>query len=344
MTSTQTRRIVPGVAAILFASCAWTTLPQLVEIVRSAAGLTGKTLHQRRTEIFKQSYLFARVLRDSNVPVEPVALVPVDARPENVDLTVFCNYYLFPRESRLAYGYAGYRTLPALPRTVVRIDASAPEQYKLTSFDGLRDEFLRKGPVTWRLPLTAIETRGSFVVPLVGSVDGPAPQTFVTEAAFHNPGGDPVAVRLDLYPHGKSKELALTAGQTIRAYDLVAEHFGARGLGWLRVTTSAPINARFWLVNRGPDVASLVPSVTDPTSIHASIDAHPGSKLWLLNASDTDAQIVVSGQTHWVPARAIESRNVDGPVTVRSTAAVFPFASRLERNGQTTFVWPVEIR
>ena len=337
-------RVVPAATAILFASCAWITVPQLIEIMRAAAGLKGKTLHQRRTDIFNQSYFFARALRDSDVPVAPVALVPVDGRPETIDLMVFCNYYLFPRETRLAYGYAGYRTMPVLPRSIVRIDASAAEQYKLTSFDGLREEFLRKGPVTWRLPVNEIEPRTSFVVPLVGSADGPAPQTFVTEAAFHNPGPHPVTVRLDLYPHTKAKELTLTAGQTIRAYDLVSEYFAVRGVGWLRVTTSVPIGVRFWLVNRGPDVAAAIPPVAEPQRATATVAAPRGAKLWLLNATDRSAQIVVSGQTHSIPARAIESRNVDGPVTVESTAAVFAFASRLERNGQTTFVWPPEVR
>ncbi|MEA2568070.1 MAG: hypothetical protein QOI24_71 [Acidobacteriota bacterium] len=129
----MTRRVL---AAILFASLAWTTVPALLHLAREAAALRKLPLGDRRALVTKG---FSRATRDvlaSTAPNERLALVPRYDHPGESDAAVFFNYYAYPRATRTWSGLSAY-ALDADPRRPANVVGFGDGPHR-TTYAGLR--------------------------------------------------------------------------------------------------------------------------------------------------------------------------------------------------------------
>jgi len=331
----DTLRLV--ILAVVFASVAWTTLPQLTALVKLAFDLRPLSLAGRRERLMGPFYASARALNRELPPNEPVAIVARSSAEG--DPSVFLNYYLAPRPTRLyANGWRQYGddTSKGRPRTIVLVEGYGVRR---ATYAELRDADLRTGRVSGREPLQTMS--GRFLVPIVSSKDGHSPESYVTEATIVNRGAAAVTMTVTLEPQHVVKTLTIAPGGREEFYDLVYQLFRRNEIGWLRVATSGPVDAAFWFVNRGPRQLAPMPLLTAMPALPIRLPALPGAKLWLLNPSDVAVTARVNGEPVTVGPRALLQRPAGDAITIEAGDNIIAFLSRKEG---TRFVFPEEPR
>lgn len=320
--------------ALLFLSLAATTLPGLVMLVDEARTLLPLPYDARRERQMGPWYASVKALRRELPLREPVALV---AASRDIDSAVFANYYLYPIRTRLFVGRNSYRNAandPALPKTIVAVTSDRVER---TTYDVLRDRDLRAGRPVVAAPQLG-EPLTTFILPIVASLDGPAPETFVIEATITNPNPVPVQVRLTFWPKGMVRTTTIAPGATVAYYDLVHQLFGVLDRGWMRVDASRPLRAAFYFANRGHGDATLLPNVTSAPADIAAAPLHRDTKLFVINPKETPVTAVVAGESIVFEPHAF----VSFPITKvpHVTGNVYAFVATRELNGRTDFLWP----
>jgi hypothetical protein len=331
----MSERWLPRIAcALLFLSLAATTLPGLVVLVDEARTLLPLAYEARRERQMGPWYASVKALRRELQLREPVALV---AASRDIDSAVFANYYLYPIRTRLFVGRNSYRNAandPALPKTIVAVTADRVER---TTYDALRDRDLRAGRRVVERPELSLPST-TFVLPIAVSLDGPAPETFVTEATVVNTSLQPAFVRATFYPKGTVRTMTIAPGAAAAYYDLVHQLFGVMDRGWMRVDASQPLRAAFYFANRGHGDATLLPNVTGPATGIAAAPIYRDTKLFVLNPKDTPVTALVADG----PVRLDPHAFVSWPITKvpRVSGDVYAFAATRELNGHTDFLWP----
>jgi hypothetical protein len=117
-------------------------------------------------------------------------------------------------------------------------------------------------------------------------------------------------------------------------------------IGWLRLSSSVPIQSAFWFVNRGINDASPLP-IWLPRDRAANFAFAPSGndpKLWLVNRSD-ETVTIDAGETIELRGRAFQSVPMQGKKAVEVRAApssVIVFATERDSRGATRFFWPVK--
>jgi hypothetical protein len=317
--------------AALFVSLAFFTVPRLVEITRRAASLVALTRQQRRERVLGDFYRGVRRLR-SEVPAnEPIAIVTRDW-VESSD-AMFLIGELYPHPARIFRGRSAYAV--ADPSHRPRILVSVRGAPHVTTYAAIRAEDLSGSPQVRdiRLPL---ESRRDFIIPIAISLDGVPPSTYVIEGALESEGE--AHATLTLQPAGVARRVTIRGRQTF--HDLVYQSFGRMDIGWIRVTSDVPLRAAFWFVNRATPAAEPIRLVDGPLAVPARFPLLPGSKLWLINFSDSPAVARIDTREIVVAPRALMS-TASGSVV---RGPVYAFLSFEEANRVTRFTWPEDVR
>jgi len=329
------RSLIPRIAgALLFLSLAATTLPRLVVLVNNARTLLPLGYEARRERQMGPWYVSVEALRRELPPHEAVALI---AAPRDVESAVFASYYLYPIRTRLFVGRNNYRNAapdPTLPKTIVAVTA---DRVVRTTYDALRDRDLRAGRRVVGAP-TLSERRRTFILPIVASLDGPAPETFVIEATIGNPNPAPAAVRMTFWPKGMVRTMSIAPGATVAYYDLVHQLFGITDRGWMQVDSSLPLRAAFYFVNRGHGDATLLPNITGPATGIVTAPMYRDTKLFVVNPNTTPSTAVIGGESILLGPHAFVSWPVTNVPIV--SGDVYAFVATRELNGRTDFLWP----
>jgi hypothetical protein len=321
-------------AALLFLSLAASTLPRLVAIVNNARTLLPLSYEARRERQMGPWYASIEKLRSELPKKEQVALI---APPRDLDAAVFANYYLYPIRTRIYAGRNAYRNA-ALDRTrpaiVIAVNARHAER---TEYDILRNRDLGAGRRIVAAPeLSAPATR--FVLPLAASLDGPSPDTFVTEATLANPGDAPAEVRVTFWPKGLVRTVIIAPRNTKTYYDFVYQLFGILNSGWMQVDASQPLRGAFYFANRGRGDATLLPNAVNTATAIVPGPLHRDTKLFVINPKETRATVVLNGESIPIDPHAFISRPIETLPTI--SGDVYAFVTTRELNGRTDFLWP----
>lgn len=321
----MTRRIV---FAVVFLSFAWTSVPRLVKLARQAAYLRNFSIEERRLRVIGPYYESVARLR-SSLPDEPVALVLRNA--EDISAALFFNYYTYPRRTVIFKSLAAYRAAKERPGRLVRVTDDLQEM----TYGQIRDEGIGKGLVAKvNLPT---DTMQRAIVPFVGSVDGPPPDVYTTEAAIENTSNARVRVRFELFPWKRTAEVVLEPRQRLTWNDFIYQVFDLREQGWLRFTADAPVRARFWFVNRGRRDAVELPFAR--VVQRHEFDAPPGSKLWIINPNDAPLILSINGAGHIVKPMEWAWHPVSGRLAVDGQSPFVAFVSSRDDNKRSHFEW-----
>jgi hypothetical protein len=322
--------------ALLFLSLAATTLPRLIALIDTARTLMPLPYEARRERQMGAWYTSVENLRRELPSNEPIALV---ASPRGTDAAVFANYYLYPIRTRLFAGRNSFRNAtpdPTRPKTIVAVSDARAE---LTTYDALRDRDLRAGRRVVSSP-TLSEPLTSFLLPIAASQDGPSPETFVIEGTIVNPGAQRSFVVASFLPKGDVRQFTIESGATVSYYDLVHQLFGVGGTGWMSISSTAPVRAAFYFVNRGRGDATLLP-MDLRTARESKLPPGPlyrDSKLFLINPHFLPAVVTVDGETFPMGAGDLVIRPISSVPAVGGD--VLAFVTTRELNGRTDFLWP----
>ena len=313
--------------AALFLSVAAFTLPRLIEIGRRAVSLAPLTREQRRERVLGDFHRAVLRVR-SEVPAnEPIAIV---ARNwvESSDAT-FLVGDLYPHAARIYPSRTSYAE--ADPSRRPRVLVSVRGAPHVTTYAAIRAEDL-SGPSIVRDMQLPADARREFIIPMAISLDGVPPAAYVVEGVLESDGE--AHVILTLQPAGVARTLTVRGRQTF--HDLVYQRFGRLDMGWIGVTSDAPIRAAFWFVNRGTRWAEPIRLVTAPLARPTRFPSLPRSKLWLVNFSETPALVRVDARQVVVGPHALLSTESGSVVR----GPVYAFLSFEEADRITRFQWP----
>jgi hypothetical protein len=324
----MTRRLL---AAILFASLAWTTAPALVRITREAIALRKLPLRDRRARVTSG---FSRATHDvlaSTPASERLALVPRYDHPGESDAAVFFNYYAYPRATRTWPGLQAYALDrdPHRPKTIVGF-GGGPHR---TNYAGLREESMR-GPNVISDLRPSLVARRELIVPFVASVDGPPPDTYTVEALLV--ADSRANVDITLYPSGVTRRFVVEGARTFR--DLGYDVGGELGIGWARVRSDVPLRTAFHFVNRGRAHSTPIAIVSDPPPLPLHFPARPSARLWIANFGDDEVIAMAGGVGARVPPHGLIQMGPE--VIVTAPKPLFAFLSEKKADGSTEFIWP----
>ena len=330
------RSLLPRIAgALLFLSLAATTLPRLIAMVGTARTLLPLTYSARRERLMGPWYASVKALRTQLPAGEQVALI---AAQRDHDDAVFANYYLYPIRTRVFLGRDDYRNAtpdPTRPKTIVTVTP----RVERTSYDDLRDRDLRAGPRVVSTPKLS-EPAGTFVLPIVASLEGPAPETYVVEATLANAAPTAANVTVTFWPKRVVRTIAIPPRATLSYYDFVHQLFEITDRGWMRIDSSQPLRAAFYFANRGRGDATLLPNVTGPATAIAVAPLHRDSKLFVVNPGDQRSSVVVAGETIPLDPHAFIVKSITSLPLI--SGDVYAFATTRELNGRTDFLWPAK--
>lgn len=316
---------------ILLVSLGWTTVPQLLRLLREARALQPLSRAARRARVDGPIVASIEQVKRALPPGEPVALI---GPPLSYSHLVFANYYGYPWTSRNYADLDLYRLIaddPLRPKAIVVVSDTGA---RLATYMELRDERLRGGRLAHESPRPAPLR---FAIPLVGSLDGPAPDTYVTEGEVANDGEKTAHLRLSLMPEGIVRTITIPPHGSVAFYDLLVQLFGMMDVRWVSAESDRPLRAGFWFVNHGRNQSAPLPLVTNAANDFLLCPAEE-CKVWLLNLTNGDTTVIASGAPVPLPAHGLLSRPFRGGVMVSDAWNLFVFASTKEP--PTRFVWP----
>ncbi|HET7434761.1 MAG TPA: hypothetical protein VFN10_08620 [Thermoanaerobaculia bacterium] len=315
------------VAALLIAAAAWFSVPWLARYVRDAARLASMPYDARRDRV---SGGFTASLRkiDRELPVgEPVALVLSGAR--DIDLMVFANYYLYPRPAHEFFGAGHWRVTPNAPKHILLIDSARTHEVRLAKdFYEARFELARGRWITSERALSP--PMQDFIVPLAATLEGSV--SYATEAVL---SGD---ATVTFEPSGVTKDVHGAFESTDTIYEL----FRTTGAGWLHITAPSTVRAGFWLTNRANEKSAPLPLLATLPPLPQRVSG--GDSLWLLNAGDGEAHVIVDGTARTIAPHALDRIAATGAHEISGTGRVLAFTSSKDAQGQTHFGWPEGVR
>lgn len=329
-------RLRASAFAVVFLSLAWTTAPRLIEVMREAAGLAGLSPQQRRERLFAPFYASVKRIDEILPKEEPVALVV--GQPADSGTALFFNYYAFPRRAKLYFGLEPYRIDPNGPRRIVRMDARRSAEARLMAYDAVRAEEIGRDHVVREFVFG--EPARDFVVPIVSSGDGPAPDTYTTEGVLQNSGDVTAHVTLRINPSGREAQVELRPGERRAWNDIVYQLFGALDVGWMEIHSDQPVLASFYFVSRPSRDADRVQFAR--FFQRARIDVPVGGRLWVLNPHDRELGVRLNGGEHQLPPRSLIPLVWVGGAELVAQDEWYAFVSWRDRAGKTYFRWVSE--
>lgn len=325
------RPLARTAAAVVVLCAVAASVPRLIANVRLAASMIHMPYEARREALMGDWYRSIERLRREIPRNERVALIAGDGH------VAFANSYLYPRRTRMYQSRDAYRNAaydPQRPATIVYVNDSIAER---VDYETLRDRDLRAGRrVVARPQLGAPAT--SWTLPIAASIEGPPPETFVTEATLANDGDEPADVRFTFWPSARIASATVAPRATAAWYDLVHQLYGTTGSGWMTVQSSRPLRMAFYFANRGRRDATLLPDVKRPATDLPNAQLWRDNKLFLVNVTDAPATATVNGEPVALPPRGFLVRPIDA--VPRVTGDVYAFVTTRELVPRTDFVWP----
>jgi len=255
----------------------------------------------------------------------------------DVDIVVFVNDYLYPRVVRTFLGLEDYRVRgidPGGRRPVVHVDMKHSAGARIMSYAAIRHEQIEdEPPVATTVTAPPILTG---IVPFAVAFDGAPPDTYMTTLVIA--ADRDATVTMTLEPSQKTMRFRLHAGETRVFRDAVYECFDEFGSGWIGLSSTEPIRAAAWLVNRGRHRAVAVPLITSLPPLPRQVAG--GDHLFLLNAGDATSSVTVNGTNVVVPPHALASVGAASHYAIVGDAPLLAFSARKLPDGNTSFTWP----
>lgn len=314
--------------ALLFASLAWSTAPQLFSLARRALSLRPKPYGARRAEVNGELYSSAEAINRLLPRSEPLALVSAG----NDSYAIFASYYLYPRRTRIYGNFDIYRidaVNPKRPKTIVLAD----EKLTIVTYEEVRDAKLRHARVVHAPPRAPARAR--FNIPLAASVDGVPPDSWVTEADFANDTNERAMVKMTLHPFERIKTISIPPRGTASFYDLVYQMFRHMDTGWIEVESTQPLRTSIWFVNRGREQFAPIPLIDATPRAGSFACPIPDCKIWFLNLGRSETVAKWSGGDVTLKPNDLKWLPFNGTATVDG-ANVFAFATTKDAR----FLWP----
>jgi hypothetical protein len=335
------RKLTTSVVAyvLVFLSLAVSTVPRLTSMTREAIVLRQLSYKQRRSRVIGPLYDGIASVRASLRSGEPVAIV-LNPAPRNIGEGLFAGYYLYPRRTKLYFSRAAYNqdASPSRPAAIAYVDTRASAEVRRLSYAEVRAEEIGNDFVIRDARPNAEST--SFIVPIVASSDGPAPDVYTTEGVIVNEAGVPSHIAFELFPSHRRTEATLGAGERRTWNDAVYQLFGVNEVGWMRVVADGKVRFQFWFVNHGRRSAASLPPIEHAAARHICLASPPESKLWIVNPNERDVAVSANATNRTVPPMSIVSVPASGETCVESEMPIIAFASWREKGGATNFAWP----
>lgn len=314
-------------------SLAWTTAPDLTRQTRRAVELRPLSADERRARVIGPLYSSVRKIVDSTR--EPLAIVTTTRA--DLDAALFFAYYAFPRVVRIYGSIDTYRMDPKKPGTTVHIDLARSPEARIVPYEQIRAAVIGSNHIVYA-PSAADDTSTSFIVPIVSSGDGPAPDLYTTEAAIANDGAAPARLDVTIHPSGRRATIELGPRERRTWTDFVWQTFRSMEVGWLEVRSDHPVRARFWFVNRGRRDADVLRPATWFRS--ASLNVPVRGRLWVLNPHDRPLRVRLNEGEHTLPPRALIPLEWVGGADASADAEWYAFVTWRDAEGNTHFEWP----
>ena len=325
--------------AVLFLSLAIETVPRLLMITREAIGLRRLPYRERRARVDGGLYVAVRNVASTMAPQEPVAVV-LHPAPKNIGLAMFADYYLYPRTVKLYFTRAMYNgdRSPARPAAIAYIDIAGAPVVRRSTYAEIRareigNEFVVRSLVPDR-------SAQSFIVPMIASGDGPAPDVYTTEGVVENGGPGETHVAFEMFPSRRRVDVVMQPGEHRTWNDAAYQLFGSLDAGWLRVTADRPIRSQFWFVNHGRASATALQAVDHISENATTLVSPEGGKLWIVNPSDRALSFAVNGERRAAGALTLTGIPASGTIHVEGDGPLFAYVSWRDKDGDTHFVWP----
>jgi hypothetical protein len=334
------RKAIPSIVwGVLFLSFAGTTGPRLVEMTREAASLRGFSYRERRSRV-ADGVLYASVRQVLSTigPDEPLAII-LHPHRHNFGLAMFANYYLYRHRATLYYSRAAYNMdrRPGRPAAIAYVEYGHDPVVRRASYEEIRrQEIGSESIVTGLIPS---QEGASFIVPIVASSDGPAPDAYTSEGVISNPNAHDVHVSLELMPARTQVDLTIAPAHSVTWNDLVDQLFGVLDVGWLRIRSDQPIRLGFWFVNRGLKSATVVPAIDRVTSSAASLSSPAPPSLWIVNTEERSLHCMVDGEPRLIPPMWQVRLPAGKRVRVEGDRPFIAFLSWRDATGKTQFAW-----
>ena len=160
------------------------------------------------------------------------------------------------------------------------------------------------------------------------------------EATIVNSSAQRAFVDAYFLPKREVRHFTIESGATVSYYDLVHQLFGVTDSGWMSISSTAPVRAAFYFVNRGRGDATLLP-MDLRTARAARIPPGPlyrDNKLFLLNPFSVLTTVTVDGATFLMQPGDLIIRPIRSVPAV--SGDVYAFVTTRELNGRTNFLWP----
>jgi hypothetical protein len=144
--------------------------------------------------------------------------------------------------------------------------------------------------------------------------------------------------RWSIQPKGLVRTVVIPGRSERTYYDFVYQLYGILNRGWMRVDSSQALRGAFYFVNRGRGDATLLPNAITPATRIAPGPLHRDTKLFVINAKETRATVILNGESIPLDPHAFLSRPIESLPVV--TGDVYAFVTTRELNGRTDFLWP----
>ncbi len=332
-------RLRHAVIGVLLAAALWTSLPRMTRLVADTFRFLPLSYEQRRERVLGPFYTSIRRIRSQLRADEAVGL-STRVVEDDISGAVFANYYLYPRTARLYASLDAYRITvlsdPAQPKKLVRIDTARSPEARLLSYLDVRHEEVSESRIV-RDPRPGAEESREFIVPIALAIDGQPGNAWLTEGVIASTAD--ATATLTFLPSGETKSFAGRAGEPLILGDAVYTIASRLDVGWIRVTATSPVRARFWFVNRGLRHAVPLPLFDrlPPRPQHVG----GGEKLWILNPSDRAVNVVVNGERHVIEAHALTAVASAAENEIAAEEPVLAFSAD-KVDGRERFHWPAD--
>jgi hypothetical protein len=320
------------ILGLVLLSAAAQTLPRLLSLVRQSGELAALTYDERRARLIAEYYPSLQTIRTTtnNGPLGLIAFTPLDW-----DRAFFAAYYLYPQPTRPFLRYEHYRDSPIKDRypTLVALNLERDPRLRVATYDAIVEE--SAPPPVIANTGEALFSGDNFIVPVALSVFGPIPHDYRTEAVLESDGQ--ATVTMTYYPSGATRSHRLMPRSPMRIADVSMDVFGVKGTGWVRVTSTSPIRASFWFVNRGTRHATPIPLMTAAQLLPRQLDA--SERLWVVNPGERPVEVFVNNERINLGPHGLHIQSASQSSSISGTAPVIAFTSKKLQSGEVEFAW-----
>ena len=320
------------ILGLVFLSAVVQTLPRLLSLVRQSAELAALPYEDRRSRLIAEYYPSLQTIRaaTNHQALGLIAFTPLDW-----DRAFFAAYYLYPQPTRPFLRYEHYRDSPIKDRypTLVALNLARDPRLRVATYDAIVEESAPPPVIAHRG--AALFTADNFIVPVTLSLFGPIPHDYRTEAVLESDAH--ASVTLTFYPSGATRSYRLMPRSAMRIGDVSMDVFGVKATGWVRVSSTTPVRASFWFVNRGTRHATPIPLMTAAQPLPRQFES--SERLWIVNPGDRPVEVFVNDERISIGPHELALRSASERTSITGTGPVIAFTSKKLQSGEVEFAW-----